>query len=76
MRPDDLSVSVNPGFITGQVELLEPLGAETLVYVSVNGEELIAKAPGKVPPEVGSNVELSIAQENLHLFDTDSGQKI
>ncbi len=73
VRPDDLHPgSANP-IITGKVTLREPLGAETLIYVDTPSGEIIAKADGRTPPQVGETVELGADPENLHVFDVASG---
>ncbi len=72
IRPDDLTVGDHAPLFDGKVSVLEPLGAETLIYVSVNGQELIAKASGRHPPAVGDTVTLSALTDNLHLFDVSS----
>ncbi len=76
LRPDDLLVVEEDGQFEGQVDVLEPLGSETLVYVSVGGKELIAKASGRTPPELGSIIKLSADSENMHLFDSATGEAL
>lgn len=73
LRPDDLLVSEEKGLFEGKVNVLEPLGTETLVYVTVGGQELIAKASGRTPPELGSSVNLSVDPDNMHMFDKSTG---
>jgi len=76
VRPDDLEVSNETSALAGQVTVLEPLGSETLVYVLVNGVEIIAKASGRTPPAIGETVNLSADPENMHLFDSSNGLRI
>jgi len=73
VRPDDLTVGAGHPIVEGKVVVREPLGAETLIYVAVNGTEVIAKASGRTPPPVGQTVQLAAAPENLHLFDATTG---
>jgi multiple sugar transport system ATP-binding protein len=73
LRPDDLLVSDQDGQFQGVVNVLEPLGSETLVYVAVGDRELIAKASGRTPPELGSTIRLSAEPGNMHLFDSATG---
>ncbi|MGJ8609993.1 MAG: ABC transporter ATP-binding protein [Octadecabacter sp.] len=73
VRPDDLHAgSANP-IMSGKVVVREPLGSETLIYVETASGEIIAKADGRTPPEVGEIVELGAAPENLHVFDAETG---
>lgn len=73
LRPDDLLVSDQDGPFQGVVNVVEPLGSETLVYVSVGDRELIAKASGRTPPQLGSTIRLSAEPDNMHLFDSATG---
>jgi len=77
VRPDDLGLSDGMPLINGRVTVREPLGPETLIYVDTGvGGEVIAKADGRTPPAVGTEVTLHAAPENLHLFDAETGQAI
>ena len=78
VRPDDLRPAA-PGaaaLVSGTVTVREPLGHETLIYVDALGQEIIAKAEGRRPPEVGARVALSADPETLHLFDAGSGRAV
>lgn len=76
VRPDDLVVvsKVPAGYLSlkGKVSVVEPLGPEVLVYVDVDGHEIIAKGAGRQPPKVGSAVTVAAPSEELHLFDAKS----
>jgi multiple sugar transport system ATP-binding protein len=76
VRPDDLTLEAGQFIASGKVTVREPLGPETLIYVETPSGEIIAKASGRKPPEVGEQVELSADPANLHLFDAQSGQAI
>lgn len=76
LRPDDLLVTAEKGLFEGTVNVLEPLGTETLVYVSVGEQELIAKASGRTPPALGETVNLSVDPDNMHMFDAETGKTL
>lgn len=77
VRPDDLMVSeTENGILSGTVTVQEPLGSETLVYVDTEVGEVIAKADGRKPPELGSVVSLSASPETLHVFDAETGEAV
>ena len=76
IRPEDLRAVDGPGLISGPVNVREPLGHETLIYVGTKGGEIIAKADGRHPPEVGNSVHLGAAAENIHVFDAESGMSL
>lgn len=73
VRPDDLTLEAGNPVVSGIVTVREPLGHETLIYVDTPSGEIIAKASGKTPPEVGAHVTLSADLENLHVFDAETG---
>ncbi|WP_172125875.1 MULTISPECIES: sn-glycerol-3-phosphate ABC transporter ATP-binding protein UgpC [unclassified Devosia] len=75
LRPHDLVVgeASEPGLgATGIVEAVEPLGSETLVHVQVGKSQIIATAPGRVVPKVGSTVSINAGSGSLYLFDKAS----
>ena len=73
VRPEDLMMDAPEPFIEGTVVVREPLGHETLIYVTTSAGEFIAKADGRNPPDVGSAVRFGALRENLHVFDATSG---
>jgi len=76
VRPEDLQPGDGPALVRGPVTVREPLGHETLIYVGVEGQEIIAKADGRSPPAVGAEVTLTAVPENLHLFDSATGKAL
>lgn len=76
IRPDDLHLDDGQPLVEGKVTVREPLGPETLIYVETPGGEIIAKADGRTPPEVGATVKLGAAPQNIHVFDTKTGQAL
>jgi multiple sugar transport system ATP-binding protein len=76
VRPEDLHPGEGPALVRGAVTVQEPLGHETLIYVGVEGQEIIAKADGRTPPAVGADVTLTADIENLHVFDAETGASL
>jgi len=76
VRPDDLTLGAGQAIVSGKVSVREPLGPETLIYVETTSGEIIAKASGRTPPEVGEEVKLSADPANLHIFDAKTGMAI
>ena len=76
IRPEDLHPGDGPTLVRGPVLVREPLGHETLIYVGREGDEVIAKADGRLPPNLGAQVSLTAAPENIHLFDAKTGQAL
>ena len=76
VRPDDLHAENSNPIMTGQVTVREPLGSETLIYVDTPSGDIIAKADGRTPPEVGETVKLGADPANLHVFDATTGEAL
>ena len=76
IRPEDLHPDPGKGVIEGTVNVREPLGHETLIYVGTSDGDVIAKADGRVPPELGATVQLGADPENLHIFDAETGEAL
>jgi len=71
VRPESLTLTATGGgHVQARVELVEALGAETLVYVSTaRGTQLVARQSTHTPPRVGDTVEVQIDATAAHLFD-------
>jgi len=60
-----------------EVELLEMLGAERLVYGRVGGAAFTLRIEATLPPpRPGETVRLQVRPEGLHWFDRDSGMRV
>ena len=78
LRPEDFKVDEN-GPIKLKVELVELIGANTLIHGKLeNSEEiLVASIAGVVnESKIGKNIGLSFDESKLHLFDMNSDQRI
>ena len=72
LRPESLTLSpAGGGQLQARVELVEALGAETLVYVSTSrGTQLVARQNNtRDLPRVGDNVGVQIDRAAAHVFD-------
>ncbi len=73
VRPHDLRIGArldNPALtLKGEVTAVEPLGPETLVHFLVEGETVIATAPGNMVPAIGSMVSAAVEAGKLYTFD-------
>jgi multiple sugar transport system ATP-binding protein len=61
---------------TGQTEVVEYLGDEQLVHLTVEETPLLAKLPVEERIASGSELSLSVPRDKLHLFDAETEQKI
>ena len=71
LRPESVSLtSVGQGQLQGRVELVEALGAETLIYLtSEQGAALIARQNTRTSAKVGDTVGVAVDVKSAHLFD-------
>jgi multiple sugar transport system ATP-binding protein len=79
LRPHDLAVREAGAAglsASGRVEAVEPLGAETLVHVLIGSTRLVATAPGRVVPAIGSEVSVHAAPGSVYLFDAATEQAL
>ena len=75
IRPEHLTLG--GGQLTLSVELIEPLGSETLVHGRLPGQEgdiVVVKVPGAVMPMQTTSASLQI--ERIHVFDQATGRRI
>ncbi len=73
VRPENVALAADG--IPLQVELVEPLGSETLVHGRMaDGTALLAKLPGAAP--VADAVSVALDPAALHIFDRGSGVRI
>ena len=78
VRPQHVEVSANgEGRPRGEVAVVEPMGNEQIVYVTLSGgDKLVAVAPPEAMIRPGDTVLITIKPEGVHLFDADSGKRI
>jgi multiple sugar transport system ATP-binding protein len=71
IRPEDvLPVSDGAASVAGRIELVEPLGSETLVTSRcVDRATLVARFPARSALAIGEQIRLGLNTQNLHLFD-------
>ena len=62
--------------LVGEVEIVEPLGADTEIHVNVDGVLVTARLEGHIPVKVGEKVELVVNRDRLHAFDVETEKAI
>ncbi|ASC71908.1 ABC-type sugar transport system [Halomicronema hongdechloris C2206] len=65
-----------PKNLPGQVQRLEALGSETYLTVTMDNQLLQARIAPDYPVQVGQEVWLAIAPEQVHLFDAQTEQAL
>ena len=62
--------------VPARVDLVEPLGSETLVHATVGSHAITARALERELPAVGANISLGIEPAKVHWFDQATGDRI
>ena len=71
LRPESVSVAAeHHADVNGTVELVEALGAESLIHVRTErGAQLVARQTARTPLHAGDRVGLSFDTDAAHIFD-------
>ncbi|WP_029009154.1 sn-glycerol-3-phosphate import ATP-binding protein UgpC [Azospirillum halopraeferens] len=76
VRPEHLSATLDGPF-TVRVDLVEALGADTVVHGRLpGGAALLVRMPGLPGCREGDTLRLSAPPGTLHLFDAETGRRI
>lgn len=80
VRAEDVSIvsgaSGSDLTFKAQVQLLEPVGSDTFVELSVGESAVVARVPPDLPLSVGDHVLAQVRRGRVHLFDADSTERI
>ena len=79
IRPEHMSMNgaSATALLPLTVDLLEPLGAETLVYGKLpDGMEMTARIHGESTVEIGATLDFAVEARHVHLFDKASGKRL
>lgn len=75
IRPENVSVSTDEGArgVAATVEVVEPVGADNYLTLDV-AEHFVARVDATVEPTPGDTVTVHFDEDDVHLFDADSGE--
>jgi multiple sugar transport system ATP-binding protein len=80
VRPEDMDIVGEGQGLKTTVNLVEELGADAYVYgtADLDGRpyDIIARVDGRKPPEKGDAVNFAPKQGHIHLFSTETGQRL
>jgi len=83
IRPEDLEDAnvadddaTDDNSYTAEVEVVEPMGSEIYLYLSVGGHSMIARVDAHSNAKVGDEVKLVVNPENMHIFDAETEEMI
>ena len=78
VRPHDIVLGpARDGGPRGVVSLVEPLGSEQIVYVTVpGGADVVAAVDAEATPRVDDAVSITIPPGAIHLFEAELGRRL
>jgi len=82
LRPEDVEVAQAEPPAAGRVdvaavvEVVEPLGADTLIFATVGGHPVAARVRPGIRPEPGEALRLRFNLDRMHLFDAGTGRSV
>lgn len=74
VRAEDVILN-HHGQFSGTISLIEPLGAETILHVTVGNLSLLSMTSGLSQHRIGEQIRFDFNQECLHFFD-QNGQRV
>jgi len=79
LRPEHLAwtdADADATTVQVAVSVIEPLGADTLVFFEISGLEMVARVPPEAARDTGDRVRLRPDLRRMHLFDPATGTRI
>jgi ABC-type sugar transport system ATPase subunit len=80
IRPEHIVVapagSPDLGAVRAQIQLVEPLGSDTLGLLKIGTGEVTGRFSPEAGLEAGSTIDAGIVLNKFHLFDPESGEAI
>jgi multiple sugar transport system ATP-binding protein len=62
-----------PSQFPAALDVVEPMGMETMVFFTINGTEICARVEPKAAGDAGSTMKLQANMEHMHIIDPASG---
>jgi multiple sugar transport system ATP-binding protein len=79
IRPEHVKVADPDGaddHIEAVLEVIEPMGNEIVLHLSVGADTMVARVDVQRLPEAGSPLPIRILADRVHLFDAESEERI
>ncbi|WP_219812016.1 sn-glycerol-3-phosphate import ATP-binding protein UgpC [Vibrio jasicida] len=79
LRPEHLQINQDKPWLQVEVELIESLGADLLLYCRTEGgdsQKLVVRVEGHTPIQIGDKLGLDIKPKHVHLFDANTEKRI
>ncbi|MDK2953450.1 MAG: multiple sugar transport system ATP-binding protein [Kosmotoga sp.] len=62
--------------VTGMVDVVEPLGSETLIHATIDGNDIVAKVDPKTRAQAGTKIDLVFDVAMMHIFDPETEKNV
>jgi multiple sugar transport system ATP-binding protein len=78
IRPEHLHLANGSGELSGEVMLVEELGADALLHVRLaeGGDPVVARAEGRKPPTPGMHVTFHVEPDDVFAFHPGTGARL
>ncbi len=77
VRPEHLQPAVaGQGGFAARIEVIEPVGNEIFVNLSLDGQPLVMRVSPRALPAVGEDIEARVDAATLHFFDPETGLRL
>jgi len=81
LRPEDIGSQMaeedkSAPRIDAVVDVVEPMGSDTFVYMNMDGKTFVARVDSHHPLKVGEQASLAVLTRNIHLFDCDTQDSV
>lgn len=80
IRPEQISLAAVEGnglpSIRAQVQVTEPTGPDTLVFVTLNQTKVCCRLAPEFAPQVGESLSLQFDPARVLLFDAETGERL
>jgi len=69
IRPEHFTANPSEVSLTCKVQVVEPLGSDTLIHFAVGNETLTARMPPETRVKAGETLKIGVDPAKIHLFD-------
>jgi len=82
IRPEDIYEAADEGRLSlaarvkAHLEVVEPMGNEIYLYVTLGGKNLVARVDVRKPPAINTDIDLVLDMARAHFFDKETGRSL
>ena len=76
IHDDELFISNSSNVLDADVSVTEPLGAETYLYLSIDGKAFTARVNPRTTAKPGDRIKIAFDATKIHLFDKETEKTI